>query len=125
MAKRIQFARTGGPEVLETVEFEPVAPKAGEVRVKNHAIGLNFIDIYFRTGLYPAPSMPSGLGTEGAGVVDAVGEGVTHLEKGIASPTPRGRSAPIRNITCCRRTRSSSCRRVSPSRPPRLPCSRA
>ncbi|MGM8849402.1 NADPH:quinone reductase [Salinicola halophyticus] len=82
MAKRIQFARTGGPEVLETVEFEPAAPKAGEVRVKNHAIGLNFIDIYFRTGLYPAPSMPSGLGTEGAGVVDAVGEGVTHLEKG-------------------------------------------
>ncbi|MGM8932335.1 NADPH:quinone reductase [Salinicola halophyticus] len=82
MAKRIQFTRTGGPEVLETVEFEPAAPKAGEVRVKNHAIGLNFIDIYFRTGLYPAPSMPSGLGTEGAGVVDAVGEGVTHLEKG-------------------------------------------
>ena len=82
MAKRIQFARTGGPEVLETVEFEPAAPKAGEVRVKNHAIGLNFIDIYFRTGLYPAPSMPSGLGTEGAGVVDAVGEGVTHLEEG-------------------------------------------
>ncbi|OLO03682.1 MULTISPECIES: NADPH:quinone reductase [Salinicola] len=82
MAKRIQFARTGGPEVLETVDFDPATPKAGEVRVKNHAIGLNFIDVYFRSGLYPAPSMPSGLGTEGAGVIDAVGEGVTHLEVG-------------------------------------------
>lgn len=82
MAKRIQFTRTGGPEVLEYVDAEPAAPKAGEVRVKNHAIGLNFIDIYFRTGLYPAPSMPSGLGTEGAGVVEAVGEGVTHVKEG-------------------------------------------
>ncbi|WP_110665781.1 NADPH:quinone reductase [Salinicola halophilus] len=82
MAKRIQFARTGGPEVLELIDVEPAAPGAGEVRIKNHAIGLNFIDIYFRTGLYPAPSMPSGLGTEGAGVVEAVGEGVDHLEVG-------------------------------------------
>lgn len=82
MAKRIQFARTGGPEVLDIVDVEPAEPKAGEVRVKNHAIGLNFIDIYFRSGLYPAPAMPSGLGTEGAGVIDAVGEGVEHLDVG-------------------------------------------
>lgn len=82
MAKRIQFSRTGGPEVLEYVDSEPGEPGAGEVRVKNHAVGLNFIDIYFRTGLYPAPSLPSGLGTEGAGVVDAVGEGVAHLKPG-------------------------------------------
>ncbi len=82
MAKRIQFSRTGGPEVLEYVDSDPGEPGAGEVRVKNHAVGLNFIDIYFRTGLYPAPSLPSGLGTEGAGVVDAVGEGVTHLKPG-------------------------------------------
>lgn len=82
MAKRIQFAKTGGPEVLELVDVEPQAPGAGEVRVKNQAIGLNFIDIYFRTGLYPAPALPSGLGTEGAGVVDAVGEGVTHVKEG-------------------------------------------
>ncbi|MCG7601962.1 NADPH:quinone reductase [Halomonas sp. McH1-25] len=82
MAKRIQFSRTGGPEVLEYADVTPEAPKAGEVRVKNHAVGLNFIDIYFRTGLYPAPGLPSGLGTEGAGVVDAVGEGVTHLKEG-------------------------------------------
>ena len=82
MAKRIQFARTGGPEVLELLEVTPAEPAPGEARIKNHAIGLNFIDIYFRTGLYPAPSLPSGLGTEGAGVVDAVGEGVTHLKPG-------------------------------------------
>jgi NADPH2:quinone reductase len=82
MAKRIQFSRTGGPEVLELVDAAPADPGAGEVRVRNHAVGLNFIDIYFRTGVYPAPQMPSGLGMEGAGVVDAVGEGVTHLQEG-------------------------------------------
>ncbi|MBD3897573.1 NADPH:quinone reductase [Halomonas sp. ML-15] len=82
MVKRIQFAKTGGPEVLELVEVEPKAPGAGEVQIRNQAVGLNFIDIYFRTGLYPAPSMPSGLGTEGAGVVEALGEGVTHLKVG-------------------------------------------
>jgi len=82
MAKRIQFARTGGPEVLELADVTPAEPAPGEVRVTNQAVGLNFIDIYFRTGLYPAPSLPSGLGTEGAGVVDAVGEGVAHLKVG-------------------------------------------
>ncbi|EPC00547.1 quinone oxidoreductase [Litchfieldella anticariensis FP35 = DSM 16096] len=82
MAKRIQFSRTGGPEVLELIEAEPSSPGTGEVRIRNRAVGLNFIDIYFRTGLYPAPSLPSGLGTEGAGVVDAVGEGVSHLKPG-------------------------------------------
>lgn len=82
MAQRIQFSRTGDSEVLELVDVTPADPASGEVRVKNEAVGLNFIDIYFRTGLYPAPSMPSGLGTEGAGVVDAVGTDVTHLKEG-------------------------------------------
>ncbi|MDR5889686.1 MULTISPECIES: NADPH:quinone reductase [Halomonas] len=82
MAKRIQFARTGGPEVLELVDVTPAEPGPGEVRVRHQAVGLNFIDIYFRTGLYPAPALPSGLGTEGAGVVEAVGEGVEHLAVG-------------------------------------------
>ncbi|MDI5984193.1 NADPH:quinone reductase [Halomonas sp. M4R5S39] len=82
MAKRIQFARTGGSEVLELVDVTPAEPGPGEVRVANRSVGLNFIDIYFRTGLYPAPSLPSGLGTEGAGVVEAVGEGVSHLQVG-------------------------------------------
>ncbi|MGP9797433.1 NADPH:quinone reductase [Halomonas sp. 86] len=82
MSQRIEFARTGGSEVLEVATVTPTAPKSGEVRVANKAVGLNFIDIYFRTGLYPAPSLPAGLGTEGAGIVDAVGEGVTHLSVG-------------------------------------------
>ncbi|MBE0464482.1 MAG: NADPH:quinone reductase [Halomonadaceae bacterium] len=82
MSKRIQLSKTGGSEVLEWADAEPKAPSAGEVRIANKAVGLNFIDIYFRTGLYPAPSMPTGLGTEGAGVVDAFGEGVTHLKEG-------------------------------------------
>lgn len=82
MAKRIQFNQHGGPEVLTLVEFEPKAPAAGNVLVRNHAIGLNFIDTYFRSGLYAPPSLPSGLGTEGAGVVEAVGEGVSRFKAG-------------------------------------------
>lgn len=82
MAKRIQFNQHGGPEVLTLVEFEPKTPAAGNVLVRNHAIGLNFIDTYFRSGLYAPPSLPSGLGTEGAGVVEAVGEGVSRFKAG-------------------------------------------
>ncbi|WP_242495207.1 NADPH:quinone reductase [Salinicola tamaricis] len=82
MVKRIQFSRTGGPEVLEYVDFEPAAPQAGEVRIENRAIGLNFIDITSAPGSIRRRRLPSGLGTEGAGVVEAVGEGVTHLAVG-------------------------------------------
>ncbi|WP_417354712.1 quinone oxidoreductase family protein [Gallaecimonas pentaromativorans] len=82
MAKRIQIEQNGGPEALQWAEVTPAEPKAGEVRVKNHAVGVNFIDIYFRDGLYKAPAMPTSLGTEGAGVIDAVGEGVTGLRVG-------------------------------------------
>jgi NADPH2:quinone reductase len=81
MAKAIRMTRTGGPEVLEFVDVEVGEPGPGEARVRQHAIGLNFIDVYFRTGLYPMP-LPSGLGQEGAGVVEAVGEGVTHVRAG-------------------------------------------
>jgi NADPH2:quinone reductase len=81
MAKAIRYARIGGPEVLEVVDVEVGEPGPGEARVRNHAIGLNFIDVYFRNGLYPAP-LPSGLGHEGAGVVEAVGEGVSHVKPG-------------------------------------------
>ncbi|ART62024.1 NADPH:quinone reductase [Kushneria marisflavi] len=82
MAKRIEFAETGGPEVLKMHEFEPEAPGPREVRVTNWAIGLNFIDIYVRTGLYPVNELPSGLGTEGAGVIEAVGEEVKEFREG-------------------------------------------
>jgi NADPH:quinone reductase len=81
MAKVIQISRTGGPEVLEYVDAEIPAPGPGEARVRQAAIGINFIDIYFRTGLYPHP-LPCGLGMEGAGVVEAVGEGVTSVKVG-------------------------------------------
>ena len=82
MSQRIQFSQHGGPEVLEQVDVPVAAPGVGEVRVRNHAIGLNFIDTYFRSGLYAPPSLPSGLGTEGAGVVDALGEGVDDFAVG-------------------------------------------
>ncbi|MCF6783592.1 quinone oxidoreductase family protein [Stutzerimonas stutzeri] len=82
MSQRIQFSQHGGPEVLEQIETEIPAPADGEVRVRNHAIGLNFIDTYFRSGLYAPPSLPSGLGTEGAGVIEALGEGVDQWQIG-------------------------------------------
>ncbi|MEH0831972.1 quinone oxidoreductase [Pectobacterium cacticida] len=82
MAKRIQFSAHGGPEVLQYVDFTPSDPAAGEVQVENRAIGINFIDTYIRSGLYPVPALPSGLGTEAAGVVTKVGEGVSELNVG-------------------------------------------
>lgn len=82
MATRIQFSAHGGPEVLEFVDFQPAEPGPLEVRVRNEAIGLNYIDTYFRSGLYPLPALPSGLGTEAAGVIEAVGEQVTGLQVG-------------------------------------------
>ncbi|MEQ9947167.1 quinone oxidoreductase [Pectobacterium aroidearum] len=82
MAKRVQFRAYGGPEVLQYVDFTPAEPAAGEVQVENRAIGINFIDTYIRSGLYPVPDLPSGLGTEAAGVVTKVGEGVSVLKVG-------------------------------------------
>jgi len=79
--RAVRFAKIGGPEVLEVVEVDTPEPKAGQVRVRHEAIGINFIDTYHRTGLYPVklPCIPGG---EAAGVVDAVGEGVTRLKVG-------------------------------------------
>jgi NADPH2:quinone reductase len=79
--KAIRIAKFGGPEVLSLEEMELPPPAAGQVRVRHTAIGVNFIDTYHRTGLYPVP-LPSGLGLEAAGVVDAVGAGVTTLRVG-------------------------------------------
>jgi NADPH:quinone reductase len=75
MVKAVRIETTGGPEVMQLVDVDPGAPGAGMVTVANRAIGLNFIDIYHRSGQYPIP-LPSGLGMEGAGVVTAVGDGV-------------------------------------------------
>lgn len=82
MATRIEFQKHGGPEVLHAVEFNPAAPAENEVQVENKAIGINYIDTYIRSGLYPPPSLPSGLGTEAAGVVSKVGSGVKHVKAG-------------------------------------------
>jgi len=81
MAKAIQCFSNGGPEVMEYVDVQVGEPGAGEARVRHHAIGLNYIDVYFRTGLYPQP-MPAGLGMEGAGVIEAVGPDVKHVKPG-------------------------------------------
>ena len=77
----IQAARTGGPEVLEAVDLPVPAPGPGQILIRHEAIGLNFIDTYFRSGLYPA-KLPAVLGMEGAGIVEAVGEGVTRFQAG-------------------------------------------
>jgi NADPH2:quinone reductase len=79
--KAIRVHKTGGPEVLALDEIPVPEPKSGEARVKIEAIGVNFIDIYHRTGLYPLAA-PFTLGMEAAGVVDAVGEGVTEVKQG-------------------------------------------
>jgi NADPH2:quinone reductase len=77
----IQALRTGGPDVLEVVDLAMPEPAAGQIRIRHEAIGLNFIDTYHRSGLYPI-KMPAVLGQEAAGIVDAVGEGVTRFKIG-------------------------------------------
>ncbi len=81
-AHAIRFERTGGPEVLRWEEVEVPAPGPGEALLRQTAIGVNFIDVYHRTGLYPVPSFPSGIGMEAVGVVEAIGPGVTEVSPG-------------------------------------------
>ncbi|KVN08100.1 quinone oxidoreductase [Burkholderia stagnalis] len=81
MAYAVRFHETGGPEVLRRETVEVGEPGPGQVRVKHAAVGLNFADTYFRSGLYPVP-LPSGIGVEAAGVVEAVGAGVTQVAVG-------------------------------------------
>ena len=107
MTHAIRFHAPGGPEVLrwEEVTVADVAPN--EARVRHHAVGLNFIDIYHRTGTYPLP-MPSGIGLEGAGVVEAVGSAVTDLKAGdrvAYAGGPVGAYAEVRNIPADRLVR--------------------
>lgn len=80
-AKTVQITQPGGPEAMALVDLPLGDPGEGEVRVRHHACGLNFIDVYQREGLYPLP-MPHALGMEAAGVVEAVGAGVSHLKEG-------------------------------------------
>ncbi|HRD65964.1 MAG TPA: quinone oxidoreductase [Candidatus Competibacter sp.] len=101
MPKAIRIHEYGGPEVLRWEEVEVGDPGPGQLRVRHAAVGLNYIDVYHRTGLYPLPSLPWTLGMEGAGRVEAVGEGVTEFKSGdrvaYASP-PVGAYAEVRLI---------------------------
>jgi NADPH:quinone reductase len=81
LSKTVQISKNGGAEELKIVDLEVGEPGPGQIRIKHHAIGLNFIDVYQRSGVYVLP-MPLTMGMEGAGVVEAVGEGVTHLKVG-------------------------------------------
>ena len=99
--KAIRMHRNGGPEVMEYVDVEVGEPGPGEARVRHAAIGINFIDVYFRTGLYPQ-ALPAGLGMEGAGVVEAVGLGVTEVRVGdrvAYAGRPNGAYAQCRNMS--------------------------
>lgn len=80
-SRAVRIDKNGGPEEMKVVEVTVGEPGPGEIRIRHHAVGLNFIDVYQRTGLYAFP-MPLQLGMEGAGVVEAVGAGVTHLKVG-------------------------------------------
>ena len=99
MTHAIRFHRPGGPEVLVWDEVEVGAPAPGQVRLRQTAVGLNFIDVYHRTGAYPVAAMPSGIGLEGAGVVEEVGAGIAEFKVGdrvaYASP-PIGAYAEAR-----------------------------
>ncbi|MCH8001128.1 MAG: quinone oxidoreductase [Proteobacteria bacterium] len=90
MTKAIRIHETGGPEVLRWEDVEVGAPGPGQVRLTHAAVGLNYIDTYQRSGLYPLPAMPATLGMEGAGVVEELGEGVSGLATGdrVAYATP-------------------------------------
>lgn len=108
MVSAIVMDRTGGPEVLRLAERDLPPPGPGEARVRHSAIGVNFVDIYHRTGLYPLPGLPAIPGVEGAGVVEAVGEGVREVAVGdrvAYAGLPAGGYAQARNIPAARLVR--------------------
>ena len=100
MTHAIRIHQAGGPEVLCWEAVTVAAPAAGEATVRQHAVGLNFIDVYHRTGLYPLP-LPSGLGLEAAGIVEAIGPGVSEVKVGdrvAYAGGPIGAYAEVRNM---------------------------
>ncbi len=103
MVKAIRVEKTGAPGVMKMKDVELAKPGAGEARVRHTAIGLNFIDIYQRSGLYPMP-LPFTPGQEGAGIVEAVGRGVTHIKPGdrIAYAGPLGSYSEAWNLGAAR-----------------------
>jgi len=104
MTKAIRFTETGGPEVLRLTEVELPAPAAGEIRLRQSAIAVNFIDTYHRSGLYPV-KLPSGLGLEAVGIVEAIGAGVTEFAVGDRAgycTGPIGAYAEAHNLPAAR-----------------------
>ena len=100
MVKAIRIHQPGGPEVMRLEEIELAAPGPGQVQIRQHAVGVNFIDIYFRNGAYPAPSLPFTPGNEGAGEVIAVGPDISKFQPGdrVAYAGSLGGYAEARNI---------------------------
>jgi NADPH2:quinone reductase len=108
MAKAIRMYKTGGPEVMVWEDHDPGKPGPGDVLIRHEAVGLNFIDVYHRTGLYPLPFLPATPGMEGAGIVEAVGEGVTEVKVGdrvAYAGLPPGAYAQVRLIPAHRLVR--------------------
>ena len=100
MTKAIRVTEVGGPEVMKYVDVEVGSPGPGQVQVHHEAVGLNYIDVYFRTGLYPQP-LPGGIGLEGAGIITALGDGVTGFKVGdrvAYSDRPPGSYSQVRNM---------------------------
>jgi NADPH2:quinone reductase len=104
MPKAIVVHEVGGPEVLSWEDVPDPVPAAGEARVRHTAIGVNYVDVYFRTGLYKAPHLPFVLGQEGAGVVEAVGPGVNEVKPGdrVAYAGVQGAYAEVRVLPAAR-----------------------
>ena len=105
MVEVVQMERAGGPEVLRLADVALTSPGPGEIQVRHTAIGVNFVDIYFRNGLYQAPSLPAPLGVEAAGIVEAVGEGVIGFVPGERvgyAGLPLGGYAEFRNVLATR-----------------------
>ena len=117
--RAIRIHQTGGPEVMRLEEVELPPPGPGEARVRHHAIGVNYLDIYYRTGFYPPPPLPFTPGNEGAGEVVAVGKGVKGFKPGdrvayVSTARLLRRGAQRRGQA----PRQAAARR-SPTRPPR------
>src|ERR1700674_1606713 len=100
MTTTVRVYEVGGPEVMRIEDIAEAPPVRGQVLVRNHAIGVNFIDIYFRGGAYPVPSLPFTPGNEGAGEIAAIGKGVTGFKLGdrVAYATSLGAYAGERLI---------------------------
>ena len=108
MTKAIRIYETGGPEVMRWEDVEPGKPESGEALVRHEAVGLNFIDVYHRTGVYPLPSLPATPGMEGSGIVEEIGEGVTEVAVGdrvAYAGIPPGAYAQVRRIPAHRLVR--------------------